>query len=228
MCGRTSLFADQETIERRFEARFDHDYKKRYNIAPGDDLAVVHDAAPETITSDTWGFVPAWADRIGEGPQPINARVESVMENRLFGEAFETRRALVIADGYYEWAGTRGGKQPYRITVEDGPFAMAGLWSRWEGAERTVSTVGILTRQATAQLAEIHDRMPAVLPARAESTYLDADPATARSLVRDRPRDEFDTTPITTLVNDPANDSPAVIEPVGGSSGQTGLEDFGA
>jgi putative SOS response-associated peptidase YedK len=228
MCGRTSLFAAEEVIEARFEARFDHDYEPRYNVAPGADLAVIHAGAADTITADTWGFVPAWADSPEAGPQPINARVETVAENRLFADAFETRRALVLADGYYEWAGDRGGTQPYRITVEDGPFAMAGIWSRWEGPDRSIATVAVVTRPATPALAEIHDRMPAVLPQGAASTYLDAEPSQARALLRDRPRERFQTTPISTLVNDPANDAPAVVEPVGGSRGQTGLDDFGA
>jgi putative SOS response-associated peptidase YedK len=227
MCGRTSLFAAQEAIESRFEARFDHDYEPRYNVAPSDELAVVHDAARNTITADTWGFVPEWAESVDDGPQPINARVETVTENRLFADAFETRRALVVADGYYEWAGERGGKQPYRITVEDGPFAMAGIWSRWEGPERSLSTVAIITRPATSSLTAIHDRMPAVLPRDAETTYLQAEPSRARSLLQDRPREQFQTTPISTLVNVPSNDSPAVIEPVGGNAGQTGLDEFG-
>lgn len=73
MCGRTSLFAPQPEVERRFEATFDHEYEPRYNIAPGAELAVIHGAEPDTITSDTWGFVPTWARSGDVALRPINA-----------------------------------------------------------------------------------------------------------------------------------------------------------
>lgn len=281
MCGRTSLFAPQPAIERRFDATFETDYRPRYNVAPGDDLVVVHDASPDTLTRDEWGFVPAWADRPGDGPRPINARAETVRENDLFGPAFESRRALVVVDGYYEWRGKREGTHPYRIAREDGePFAMAGVWSRWEGAdergdgeggggyggsggygvsgygagggygggegvggeyggsqgkdgdggnggESALTTVAIVTTTANADLATIHDRMPAIVPRADEKRYLESDPGNAAALLGPYRGGDLEATPISTLVNDPANDSPAVIEPVGGESGQTGLDDFG-
>ena len=98
MCGRTSLFTPQPEIERRFNAEFDRDFEPRYNIAPRDDLVVVHDEDTETLTFDEWGFVPSWADDFDEGPRPINARAETVDENNLCRLSFEKRRALVVAD----------------------------------------------------------------------------------------------------------------------------------
>ena len=229
MCGRTSLFAPEPEIERRFEAAFDHDYERRYNVAPGSTLAVVHDADPGTITRDGWGFVPEWADSLEAGPRPINARAESLEETDLFRSAVENRRALVLADGYYEWAGTRGGKQPYRIAMEEGDlFAMAGLWSRVHVEKHPHTTVAVVTRNATERLSHIHDRMPAILDRDAESAWLEGPPERATSLLGPAPDQRLEATPVSTLVNDPANDSPAVIEGVGGDSGQTGLEDFGA
>lgn len=128
MCGRTSLFTPQPEIERRFDATFGHVFEPRYNIAPGDNLVAIHDDEKETLTADEWGFVPAWADAFDAGPRPINARAETVDENHLFRSAFENRRALVVADGFYEWQGERGGKQPYRVAMGDTSlFAMAGI-----------------------------------------------------------------------------------------------------
>ncbi|MBS3760218.1 MAG: SOS response-associated peptidase [Halodesulfurarchaeum sp.] len=230
MCGRTSLFTPQPDIERRFNAEFDHDYEPRYNIAPGDTLAVVHNEAPETITADTWGFVPEWAESVDDGPRPSNARAETVAENELFRSAFENRRALVIADGYYEWARNRGGKQPYRIARTDGdPFAMAGLWSHWKDNGETLRTVTIITTEPNDTVASIHDRMPVILEPGSESQWLDGnvgfDPS---DLLQPYPDPDLEPRQISTLVNDPTNDSPAIIDPVGGSNGQTGLEDFGA
>lgn len=228
MCGRTSLFAPQPEIERRFDATFDRSFEPRYNIAPEDDLVVVHDEDRETLTVDEWGFVPNWADDPGEGPRPINARAETVDENDLFRSAFERRRALVVADGFYEWQGDRGGKQPYRIAMEDDAlFAMAGIWSRWasDGEERT--SVAIVTTDANELMKPIHDRMPVVLEREDEGRWLDADLGDAKELLDPYDREDLDAYPISTVVNDPANDSPAVIDPIGGDTGQTGLGNFG-
>ncbi|MFW6458664.1 MAG: SOS response-associated peptidase [Halodesulfurarchaeum sp.] len=229
MCGRTSLFQPQPEIERRFGAAFEVEYEPRYNIAPGDGLVVVHDEDPETLTVDEWGFTPAWADSFDGGPRPINARAETVEETDLFRSVFENRRALVIADGFYEWAGDRGGKQPYRVELEAGSlFAMAGVWSRWESGEMERTTVAILTSEANDVVEPIHDRMPVILEAGEESTWLDPDTlSAAKSLLGPYEGGDMDAYPISPLVNDPANDSPAVIDPVGGREGQSDLGSFG-
>ncbi|MFB6134158.1 MAG: SOS response-associated peptidase [Halanaeroarchaeum sp.] len=226
MCGRTSLFTPQPAIERSFEARFETDYEPRYNVAPRDDLVVVHDADPGVLTTDEWGFVPEWADDPTAGPRPINARAESIDETPLFSAAFASRRALVVADGFYEWRGERGSKRPYRVAREDGePFAMAGLWSRLKG-DGPSRTLAIATTAANDLIAPIHDRMPVVVPPDRETAWLDADASRAKDLLEPREYPAFETVPISTAVNDPENDSPAVVEPVEGHGGQTGLGDF--
>lgn len=230
MCGRTSLFSPQPAIERRFEATFEEAYEPRYNIAPGDELVVLHDATPETLTTDSWGYVPEWATEFDGGPRPINARAETLAETDLFAPAVESRRALVIADGFYEWAGDRGGKQPYRIALGDQePFAMAGVWSRWEGNGSSRSTVAIVTTDANDVLEPIHDRMPVVLDREGERTWLESDSVDAAlEVLQPYSGADMAATPVSTAVNDPANDSPQVVEPVGGDSGQTDLGRFGA
>jgi putative SOS response-associated peptidase YedK len=229
MCGRTSLFSPQPAIERRFEATVEGTYEPRYNIAPGDELVVVHDATPGTLTTDSWGYVPEWAAEFDGGPRPINARAETLAEQDLFAPAVKSRRALVIADGFYEWAGDRGGKQPYRIALGDQePFAMAGVWSRWEGSGTSRSTVAIVTTDANDVLEPIHDRMPVVLDHDGERTWLESDSVDAAlEVLRPYSGADMAATPVSTAVNDPANDSPRVTEPVGGDSGQTDLGRFG-
>lgn len=226
MCGRTSLFAPKASLETRFDASFEATYEPRYNIAPESDLYVIHNDDPTAIVADEWGFVPAWADRVDDGPRPINAREETVAENNLFSSAFESNRALVLADGYYEWAGERGGKQPFRIVrADEQPFAMAGIWSHFEGTDHDVETVAIITTEAAEPIAEIHDRMPVVLEHGAETRWLHGYPDESEALLASQTA-ALESHPISTLVNDPTNDSPAVIDPVGGDSGQAALADF--
>ncbi len=92
----------------------------------------------------------------------INARAETVATSSAFASAFERRRCLVPADGWYEWVRTKNGKQPYFMTPADGQVVVfAGLWANW-GPEKLL-TCSIVTTAAVDDLALIHDRMPLVL-----------------------------------------------------------------
>lgn len=237
MCGRTSLAVPVDVLRERFGVSLDDAvaaYVPRHNVSPGDGLVGVTNEAPERADRLEWGFVPEWADEDpdapGEpeaGPTPINARAESVADSNLFGSAFEHRRCLLLADGFYEWAGARGRKQPYRIRRRDGePFAFAGLWSRWEGADGDARrTATILTTEPNAVVESIHDRMPVVLEREEERRWLSADPETALGLLDPYPADPLEAYPVSTRVNDPSNDDPSLFDPIDVGE-QAGLDDF--
>jgi len=222
MCGRTSLFADRDTLQTRFDVTVPEDYTPRYNIAPGEDLAVITNEAPETIEHVHWGVIPPWGDGPGDGL--INARAETVAEKDVFAAAWEARPCLVPSSGFYEWQPRGGHKQPYRVHREDGLFAMAGLWERWTGGEEPLRTVTILTTAANDLMAPLHDRMPVILPPEAESTWLTAEPEERATLCEPYPDEDLEAYETTTRVNSPANDDPEVIKPL--EHEQTGLEEF--
>jgi len=233
MCGRYSLFAPPGVVEERFDAKLDFEYEPRYNAAPSQSLPVITGDDPETIQTMEWGFVPSWADDRSDF-EFINARAETVAEKRTFSDAYESRRCLVPADGFYEWAETdAGGKQPYRVTVgDDDLFAMAGLWERWtppqtqtglgdfgggagpDAEPDPVETFTILTTEPNETIAPLHHRMAVILDPRAEEQWLAGDPEELGDLLGPYPAAEMETYPVTTRVNNPANDSPAVLEPV--------------
>lgn len=228
MCGRFSLFVPQPDVERRFEASATEPLGERYNIAPGDDVAVIRADAPNVIDQYEWGLLPHWVDDPSDWPSPINARAESVEEKPSFRDAAANRRCLVLADGFYEWSGTRGSKQPYRITVDDRePFAFAGLWDQWSAGSDQRRTVTIITTDANATVAPIHDRMPVILEPGEETRWLEAaDPADRATLLDPYPDDDgLQSYPVSRAVNDPTNDDPSVIEPAD-SGEQSGLGDF--
>ncbi|MEF8838087.1 MAG: SOS response-associated peptidase [Haloarculaceae archaeon] len=136
MCGRTSLFVPPSVVEERFEAEFRTTFVPRYNIAPRQDLYAIPSDDPDAIDAFEWGFLPQFVDDPEDSPRPINARAETVAEKPYFREAYEHRRCLVLADGFYEWSGDRGSKEPYRVQREDEqPFAFAGLWETWTPPE---------------------------------------------------------------------------------------------
>ena len=152
MCGRYALHAPHSEIAGRYRYQEDWvgDTAPRYNISPGTAITLLAvrdgDAGPaDVLMAALWGFHPAWADN--KAPSPINARAEKVATSPYFRNAFQHRRALVPANGWYEWRQDgAGGKQPYYITHADGELLMfAGLW---EPAVDDRSTAAIITQPA--------------------------------------------------------------------------------
>lgn len=227
MCGRSSLFVPADVLENRFGARIATDYSPRYNIAPSEPLEVITGKRPDAIDRHTWGLVPRWADDPTGGH--VNARSETVAEKPSFREAWRNRPCLVLSSGYYEWQTADGGpKQPYRIhRADDRPFAMAGLWEGWrgDGRDEPLRTVTVLTTEPNGLVEPIHDRMPVVLTPEDERRWLSAGPDDRRELCRPYPDDDLEAYPVSTRVNDPSNDDPAVIDPA--ESTQADLGRFG-
>jgi len=223
MCGRLSLAVSPEVVAERFGARPPPALTVRYNVAPGQSLAAIRNDAPDRIAPLEWGLVPAWADDPGTGH--VNARAETIAEKPSFREAYAERRCLALADGYYDWADERGrGTRPYRFVRPDRePFAMAGIWERREAGDEIRETVAIVTTEPNGVVEGIHHRMPVILDREEEARWLDGDDAGA--LLDPYPEENLEAYPVSDAVNDPANDSPAVIEEADPPE-QTGLEEF--
>ncbi|WP_435194992.1 SOS response-associated peptidase [Natronomonas sp. EA1] len=227
MCGRYSLFTPPAELEDRFDVTFDVDWEPRYNLAPSQSLPVVTNHDPERVSLQTWGLVPEWADDGFSGL--INARAETADEKPAFREAYQRRRCLVFADGFYEWVETEEGKQPHRVALEDDePFAMAGLWERRvpeqqqtglgdfggsgpTGGPEPEETFTILTTEPNDLVGELHHRMAVILPKGREREWLERPD---EELLTPYPSDRMRAYPVSTRVNSPANDDASLIEPV--------------
>ncbi len=223
MCGRFLLTSPAGTIRRRFGVEATGPaLRPRYNIAPGQDILVVH-SAPDgrrRLTGMRWGLMPAWMT--GPPGRPlINARIETVAERPAFRAAFRRRRCLVPADGWYEWRPQPGGPgRPFVFLAreDDRPFAFAALYeeahtARW--GERLPATVTLLTMPAWPAFAAIHDRMPVPLAPEGFAAWLDPDrppqPPLAGHLAL-LPENAFTLRPVSRLLNRVAIDSPAILE----------------
>ena len=126
---------------------------------------------------------------------------------------------MIIADGFYEWRLTPGGrKQPLHITRDDHePFAFAGLWSIWHADEqRTLRSCTILTTSANSAIAPLHDRMPVILAPGHEPDWLDLDAPSERldELLTGLPARHTALTEVGFAVNDVRNDGPECLTPV--------------
>jgi putative SOS response-associated peptidase YedK len=225
MCGRFSLFAPQEDLSKRFGADVAFDYEPRYNIAPRTDIATIRNTDQDHVVEQEWGLLPHWADDTDEEPRPINARSETVAEKNMFKYAFEERRCLIPSDGFYEWRGERGSKQPYRIHLEDNdPFAMAGIWNHWEDNGESLETVAILTTDPNEVMEPIHDRMPVVLEREDQGDWLTGGIDTALDACDPYDGDDMVAYEISTAVNNPGNEGENIIDP--SDSEQSGIADF--
>jgi len=225
MCGRFTLTAPGQMLALQFDLPEVPALEARYNVAPTQPVAAVR-IAPGGATRELvvlhWGLVPFWAKDPGIGARMINARSETVAEKPAFRHAFRRRRCLVAADGFYEWQKQNGGKQPYYIRVRSGgPFAIAGLWERWEGADGTsIGSCTLLTTTPNDLMRSLHDRMPVILPPADYARWLDPgfqDVERLLPLLRPYPSAEMEAYPVSRRVNNPDNDDPQCIEPLMGA-----------
>lgn len=224
MCGRYVSVSTPEQLAEQFEVTEvrTESLGERYNVAPTLDVyAVIERDEQRRLGTLRWGFVPFWSKGPKQGPSPINARVEGISEQRMFGDAFARRRCLIPADGFYEWEDREGRKkQPFYFHHPAGqPLAFAGIWGSWrpkddEGAEPLYSCA-ILTTAARGGIAEVHDRMPVILPPRLWETWLDDDVAPDRleRMIAELGAPELEAHRITDRVNNVRNDGPELIEP---------------
>ena len=191
MCGRYSSTKAPKDLADEFRAVDATDGAKvaDFNVAPTKQVVAVverhprdADGAPDpdrterTLRLLRWGLVPSWAKDRSVGSRMINSRAESLLEKPAFRRAVLRRRCLVPADGWYEWAKKLDGpgKQPYYMTSRDGSvLAFAGLWEVWGEGDDRLYTCTVITEPAVGALAEIHDRMPLVLPRDRWADWLD-------------------------------------------------------
>jgi putative SOS response-associated peptidase YedK len=185
MCGRYKQTTKAAELGVLFSAVVDAAFvddaerldRPRFNAAPTDRLPIVrvHDAH-RALRPARWGLVPAWAKDEKIGASLLNARSETVFEKPAFKDALHKRRCLVPMDGFYEWKTEGKLKQPFLFSfTDDRPFALAGLWSTWKGPAGPVESFTILTTEANALVATLHDRMPVIV---AEQDYYEwLDPA---------------------------------------------------
>jgi len=231
MCGRFSQAArmDQYLLELDFITRAQAPHAPaspaRYNIAPTTRVPLLHsDEQGLHITSARWGWSPVWAK--GKRPPPINARVETVATSRFFKSLWPTGRALIPADGWYEWVKDPQHptlKQPWFIHLRsDAPLFFAALAQVGSENEGFV----IITDASDQGMVDIHDRRPIVLAPDAARGWLDPALSTAQAeaLARHegRPVADFAWHPVGREVGNVRNEGPHLILPLSASDSAQG------
>lgn len=221
MCGRYAFFSPAEAVKRAFGVRDVPPLEPRYNLAPTQAVPVVRERVPghRDVALLHWGLVPSWAKEKSIGNRMINARAETLAEKPAYRRAFRDRRCLVLADGWYEWQQRPDGKQPWFIRARDGqPLGLAGLWESWRdpASGETTESCTIVTIDAPGPLADIHHRMPAVVPAEGMAAWLDPTQRDTASLARwlaPPAAGSFSACAVSRRVNDPRHEGPELVEP---------------
>lgn len=221
MCGRFTLTSSPTELARCFDLPEPPTLVPRYNIAPGQDVAVVRQpavGAPRRLDLHRWGLVPPWAADARIGSRMINARCETIAERRAFRDAFARRRCLIPADGFFEWRRLGGASQPFYVrSAAGGVLAFAGIYERWTGAGGEIlRSCALITTAANDRMRDVHDRMPVILAPGDFATWLDPDlgeRSRLDPLLAPCPSDRLELFPVSRRVNDPTNDAPVCIEP---------------
>jgi len=221
MCGRFTLRTTPKILAEAFSLPEAPDLFPRFNIAPGQTVAVVRQkpqAEGWELALLRWGLIPAWADDPSIGDRLANARSETAATKPSFRRAFRSRRCLVVADGFYEWQRTNGRKQPYFVGLKnDRPFGLAGLWERWEKGGEPVESCTILTTDANELMEQIHERMPVIIPPDQYGLWLDPrcqDAEKLAMLLRPHPSKDMLAYRVSTVVNNPKNDGVKCVEAI--------------
>jgi putative SOS response-associated peptidase YedK len=220
MCGRFTLTVSARVLADLFQIEELPNLEPRYNIAPTQPVLIVRvtAASRREFAETRWGLIPSWAKDPKIGARMINARAETVAEKPSFRSAVRSRRCLIPADGFYEWRKVPGGKQPYLIRFADAsPFAFAGLWERWPGGDGgPVESCSIITTTPNRLVAEIHDRMPVIVPNQRHVDWLQPElpPQLLGELLVPHTSQGMEAIPVSKHVNSPANDDPMCITPI--------------
>jgi putative SOS response-associated peptidase YedK len=233
MCGRyTNTARDPQVIAARFEITISPAVAERAlgraNIAPTQPvLAVVNgeDGSREAVLAP-FGLAPAWAKLRG-GPSLINARDDKLATSGAWKRltASAGHRALIVADGYYEWQKPEDPKQPkqpfHHRLPDGGRFAFAGLWTAAtpKDAEEPVTSCSIITTAANREVRVVHDRMPVILDGPdAEAAWLSpkVDLDGALELVHPFPDGRLEVYPVSAQVNNARNEGLELTEPLHG------------
>jgi len=226
MCGRFVAASPPADIAAYFDVAQASEavLEPNYNVAPTSDVFVVYtDGGTRRLDPLHWGLIPSWAKDMAIGNRMINARAETIATNGAFKSSFAKRRCILPADGFYEWKAVPGQKkkQPYFIhRPDDEMFAFGGLWTQWKGKDKsgeqvTIRSTTIITGEPNEKMAEIHDRMPLILPPSAWEEWLDPDQQDLDALGRflvPAPAELITFHTVSTEVNNVRNTGPQLMD----------------
>lgn len=173
MCGRYAVGGRPADIAAALGVRIDTtEGTGRYNVAPTEQVLAVRERdGARRAELMRWGLVLPGAKDLKSSYKMINARVETAAASPAYRVLVPkaSRRALQIADGYYEWLKPERRsepRQPFYFQVDGGAvFAFAALWTPAKIDGEWIHSITLITCDSSTNrtAAAMHDRMPAIL-----------------------------------------------------------------
>ncbi|MFC7341066.1 SOS response-associated peptidase [Saccharopolyspora griseoalba] len=222
MCGRYAVRRDPAALAEEFAAtdRTGGAVGADFNVTPTKNVPIVVERGGErSVRPVRWGLIPTWAKEATGGPPMINARAESITTKPAYAESARRRRCLMPATGWYEWQPGDKRRQPYVCRRSDGrSLAMAAVFSAWwapNSTDRPLVTCAVVTTEARGELADVHHRMPLVLPEDRWDDWLDPARTEIDELLDPAPGVLGGLTlhPVSTEVNSMRNNHAELLEP---------------
>lgn len=221
MCTRYLLTSPSDAVRAVFRYRNVEHFPPRYNIAPTQPVLIVRNGRDGEREAQLvrWALLPPWVKEPSTFSVIVNARAETIAEKPSFRGAIRHRRCLVPADGFYEWTGGRGAKQPHLIRLTSrAMLAFAGIWEHWLGADGSeLETMAIVTTSGNDDMSVIHDRMPVILDPSNWDAWLDCSSGTATGvldLLRPLAPNLIDIVAVDPRINNSKFDGQGVLQPV--------------
>lgn len=238
---------DGRDVSGRAVAKPPHDLTPRYNIAPGQEIAIVRCAPFAAVNANIsaekprrelamsiWGLIPEWAAAADIGVRVTSCPIETADTVPALRASFQSRRCLIPADGIFEWARSAAGdRKPMLIRLlglanRAAPctFGIAALFDRWQAKESStaIESCTMLTVPSNGKVRPFCERMPAVIRTQDYSAWLGegaelslADARSIKDLCRAWPDELTSVTPVGPSVNSPRFDDPRCLEPISGT-----------
>ncbi len=221
MCGRFAQINELIAVIREFyleETPDDLKLEKQYNIAPSDLIVTITQNGKKQLKLLKWGLTTAWS-YTSHKYSLINIRGETLLSKKTFSKQLKKYRCLVYTNGFYEWEKTSVGKRPYYISMKNGkPFVMAGIWNVFTPEnEEPVESCAIVTTQANSLVAEIHNRMPVILPENKWNMWLNTNDYSSdaiKDLLVPFDAEKMQMHEVSTFVNSPTHKGEKCIQPL--------------
>jgi putative SOS response-associated peptidase YedK len=227
MCGRYSIYEPMDHYLKELGSKqliingYDIWPIKRYNVAPSTRVEIIRSTdAGLNIDKVRWGWSPFWAK--GKRPDPINARVETVMTGKFFKQLWPNGRVIAPSNGWFEWVKDPNDpkeKQPYFIRLKDkGPMFYGALAQVTPGLDPHDGDGFVIITAASDQgMVDIHDRRPLVLAPEFAREWVDpaTGPARAEEIAKEycRPVEDFEWFPVSKAVGNVRNQGAELILP---------------
>jgi putative SOS response-associated peptidase YedK len=205
MCGRYVVTKPVTKTADLVKSNIKVEDKDNYNAHPAQKLPIIKSYTNgKTIENYNWGLIPFWAEGKKDFRPLINARLETLMEKVSFKKLIQTSRCVVVADGYYEWKRERKEKIPYYFTRSDSNLIFLA-------AIHQENQFCIITREATSNVKQVHNREPLIINQEQISNYLNIKKEGMDILQAIKPP-ELKFHVVSKDVNKPINNDPSLIK----------------